>query len=414
MATRSNNSGVQRGKDVSNKAAADGLSTARNANKAAARNANKAAGSGGKDVSNKAAGDVVPPLRNVHSLQALTRLRPIRGAEYGVVAFVLNRDMIQPDGTLDDLHGLHFYLGSFDNMDAAEAHAEKIIETTGHPAVVAVRYGYPLSLTPKFDPKMVKEITVDMKGKLMKLESDQYKRENEEFEKKVLQEREIMQEAEEETDPDSIEHFKRQCFLAIKNRSKYQVLSKEADAAWAEYKRREATVRDHFAKYPDHEANWLPHLKQKLIERGESQLYSAMELAYSELRDELLGLTEDCTSDENISNECPSNSLSNESISNECLSNNNLSNECPGGVCYGSINPGVVELSSEDDIIAETSLDELKIEVAVSPEPVIVSSDSDIIAPPSDDDIVLTPPPSSTRGKKTNTRIVRGRRGIRR
>lgn len=234
----------------------------------------------------------VPPPSQVNSLQALTRLRAKRGSEWCTFAFVLNRDMIQPDGTLDDLHAVVFPLGSFSDQEASDEHAKNVIAITGHKGVISARYGYPVKLTTKFDPEAVTEVYVD-NGRIVELETQQYKREVEEYEKRIKQEQELVKEAEDETNPDSIEHFKRHCYLAIKNRASYNVHRKEADSAWNSYKKREAALRDHFARHPEHEKEWLPYLKQKLAERGELNLYTGIEAAYSEIREELLGLVKD-------------------------------------------------------------------------------------------------------------------------
>jgi hypothetical protein len=138
--------------------------------------------------------------------------------------------------------------------------------------------------------KAVIDVPVDMKGKLIELESAQYKRENEAYERRAKLEQDITKEAEEETDPDNIEHFKRQCYLAIKNRANYQIHTKEANIAWENYKKREANVREHFSRHPEHETQFLPYFKQKLHERGEQDLYNMIETAYQEIRQELLNL----------------------------------------------------------------------------------------------------------------------------
>jgi hypothetical protein len=279
---------------------------------------------------NRAAGEVVPPMPKVNSLQALSRLRPKTGQYWCVSAFVLNRDIVKEDGTLDDLHAMMWSFGTFDerDKDKADEHAKNIISITGHPCVIVHKYGTPVPLTLKFDPQSVTEVPVDSKGRLIELESAKYKREREEYERRVALEKDIMKEAEEETDPSNIEHFKRQCYLAIKNRANFQVHSREADAAWQNYKKREMAVRDHFAKYPEHEAQWLPYLKQKLIERGELALYQSMETAYSEIRDELLGLID--VDDMSPSNDAPSKPSSSDCLGGVCVPKQV---ECSNGVC---------------------------------------------------------------------------------
>lgn len=332
----------------------------------------------------RAAGDIFPPLPKVNSLQALMRLRPKRGSEWNTFAFVLNRDMIGQDGKLDDLHAVVFPLGGFSEQDKAEEHAKNVIAITGHPAVIAARYGTPVKLSTKFDPSTVVEVPIDMKGRIVEMESVQYKQEREEYEKRAKIEREVMKEAEEETDPDNIEHFKRQCYLAIKNRASYQVHTKEADAAWENYKKREMAVRDHFARHPDHEAQWLPYLKEKLTERGELNLYIGIENAYKELREEMLGLIE--SSDEDSEDDtqiirtmesfpCESTQkISKDKAVAKCQPNiietsktsypDNILCECPGGICLGrsseneNINPCDTSHGSSGEVCFEPKISE--------------------------------------------------------
>lgn len=278
-------------------------------------------------------GETIPPPPRVNSLQALTRLRAKKGSEWCTFAFVLNRDMIKEDGTLDDLHAVVFPLGAFSEQKQAEEHAKNIIAITGHPIVMAAPYGSPVRLSTTLDPQATTQVRVE-NGRIVELETAQYKREQEEYERRMKQDRDMVKEANEETDPNSIEHFKRQVYLAIKNRASYQVHTREADSAWQNYKKREMAVRDHFARHPEHEQNWLPYLKQKLAERGEMNLYNGIEAAYIEIRDELLGLVE---SDE---------------------SGSELGElDCPGGVCVvpkkeAEIN-NHVEVSDDEIISAE-------------------------------------------------------------
>ena len=290
-----------------------------------------------------AAADIVPPPVRVNSLQALVKLRPIRGCEWCCIAFVLNRDMIKSDGTLDDLHAVIFHLGSFEQREKAEEHAKNIIATTGHPGVIVSRYGAPVKLSSNFDPNTVVDVPVDIQGRLVELETAQYKLEREGYEKRAKAERDRLKEAEEETDPNSIEHFKRQCYLAIKNRSRYLMHKKESEAAWQDYKKRESLVRSHFQRHPDHESAWLPHLKEKLTERGELDLYNGMESAYKEIRDELLGLNENKPVRDNIACECPGGS---------CWG---LPRTCPPeGICLAQ-SEGTVCLAQSEGAVCQSS-----------------------------------------------------------
>ena len=387
------------------------------------------------------AGDVVPLPPKINSLQAIMRLRRKRECgEWYVLAFSLNRDMIRPDGTLDELHAVVFSLGNFDDENKAEEHAKSVIETTGHPGIMVARYGCPVPLTTTFDPKSIVEVHVDIKGKLMEMESAAYKREREAIEKRYKIEEDIMKESEDETDPEHIEYFKRQCYLAIKNRSSYQVHKKESEAAWDNYKKRESMVRDHFARHPEHEKQWLPYLKEKLIERGESNLYDGMERAYKELRDELLGLSEPTSTDiacecgpvcsglnltqtqESVtttdhcysdieSDECSGGVcvVKQDSDSEECsggicvVKQDSESDECSGGVCVVKQDSDTSDdKTKEDELITEDELSELSKQVVKLSE-ISKQIVEETTTPSPDDDEMITQHDLTTTSKTSPT-----------
>jgi hypothetical protein len=266
----------------------------------------------------RVAGEVFSCPRKVNSLQALTRLKPIRGCSWCTFAFVLNKDMITTNGSLDDLHAMVFMLGSFDNETDACKHAETIIKITGHTGVIAAPYGAAVPLTSKFNPNDVTSVNVDIKGRIIEMESAQYKSDREEHDNQIKRDKDIMREAEEETNSDSIEHFKRQCYLAIKNRASFQVHQKDASNSWNNYKKRETAVREHYSKHPEHETDWLPYLKEKLIERGEQDLYHSIETAYKEIRNELLGLSDDTIIETKLTSDDCSDGICLTSTSDDC------------------------------------------------------------------------------------------------
>jgi len=230
----------------------------------------------------------------VDSLRSIMKLRPINGSEWNVFAYVLNKDMIHNDENgsvkLDELHGLVFPLGGFSNKKSADKYAQKVRNITGYKFIASVPFGYATKLTYEFEEDEFKMEKLDGQGNVIQLESSQYKAEQDAYEKRLKIEKDISEEAEAETDPDSLEHFKRQVFLAIKNRAGFEAFTKQANTAWENYKMREKLVREHFSKHPEHEEQFLPFLKQKLEERGEKELYLSIETGYNELKDELLGL----------------------------------------------------------------------------------------------------------------------------
>lgn len=234
--------------------------------------------------------DTVPPPRKTMSLQALMKLAPRAGHEWNVFAYVLNRDMIQPDGTLDDLHAVVFPLGSFSDRESAAKYAESVIQSTGHPKIIVSRFAMPVQLTLQPDPSVVQQVTLDTNNELVKLEDKQYKRDKEAYEKRLKLESDLTHEAENETDINHIEHFKRQAYLALKHKAAYELHMAEAAKIELNYEKRRQAVQEHYSRHPEHEAEWLPYLKTKLEERGEQALYTSLAEGYARARNELLGL----------------------------------------------------------------------------------------------------------------------------
>jgi hypothetical protein len=235
--------------------------------------------------------ETIPPPQNVRSLQALMKLRPNEANnKISVFGFALNRDMIKEDGTLDELHAVVIPLGSFHDVETAEKELTEIMSKTGHPGIIWGRYGQPIPLTTKFNPENINEIALDAKGRVVELESAQYIREKKEFERRQTLEKEVTEEAERETDKDDIEHFKRQCYLAIKNKATWEHHKDLAKQYKDNFIKRKEAVKDHYMRHPEHERDWLPYLKEKLAERGELELYSTIEAGYKCMREELLEL----------------------------------------------------------------------------------------------------------------------------
>ena len=235
--------------------------------------------------------DTVPPPSKIKSLQAIMKLQPRPGCEWCVMAYALNKDMITDQGSLDNFYGMAFCLGGFSDRDEAERHAKHIISTTGHPAVCVVKYGYPAKLQTNYSTETVTQVYVDSNKQIVELESQQYKQEKEAYEKHLKLEQELIKEAEDETLVDHIEHFKRQCYLAIKNKSTINHLKSQISSAELTYEKCKNAVRKHYAAHPEHEEEWLPYLKEKLTERGELSLFNSLEQGYNEIRSELLGLS---------------------------------------------------------------------------------------------------------------------------
>lgn len=250
----------------------------------------------------------------INKLKALTRLRSKPGCNWCVFAYALNKDIIK-EGKVDDLHAMVFQFGSFEKKEDAETHAKSIIEITGYPAVVVSPYATAVPLTSKVSDHPTEDVPVDLSGKMLKFESDQYKRDKEEFERRQRIEQDIVKEAEQETDPNSLEYFKRQCYLLVKNTQEAEALQKNLETSRTNIAKYKEKAIEHLKTHPGHESQWLPFLKEKLVERGETRMYARIEKGYLNLREDLLSEL-----------------------------------ECPGGVCS-------VE-SEDDDLLSESGVEE--------------------------------------------------------
>lgn len=236
-------------------------------------------------------GETIPKPVNRSSLQKVIQLKPRNQChQWNVFTYALNRDIKQEDGTIDDLYGMLCLLGSFSDRDEADKEIARLIETTGHSHFFRARYAVAVQLTNKIPSAAITNISVDDKGKLIELENAEFKQEQQQYEKRIRIEKGLVKEAEEETNPDSVEHYKRQCYLAIKHYSEYESLRKKMEETLQNYQKRAALVKEHYQKHPEHDQEWLPHIKQTLENRGELSLYHFLEGGYKKYRNQLLDI----------------------------------------------------------------------------------------------------------------------------
>jgi hypothetical protein len=232
----------------------------------------------------------IPPPSKIEGLQAITKLRPILGCRYCVYTYALNQDIIDKDCKVDDFRGMFFILGSFDNKNDAENHMKDLMIKTKHCEFHIAEYGYPIRIETNIDSSNISRIYIDNNNKIKQLETEQYKKDKELYEKRKKLENDIVQEAENEYNPDHIDHFQRQCYLAIKNKITYETRKEDMEKTLKNYEKNIFALRDHYTKHPEHEKEWLPNLKEKLTMRGELHMYNMIESNYEKFRDELLGI----------------------------------------------------------------------------------------------------------------------------
>lgn len=234
--------------------------------------------------------ETIPPPSKIEGLQAITKLRPKSGCRYCVYTFALNQDIIDKDGKVDDFRGMFFILGSFDKKEDAENHMEELMIKTKHAEFYISEYGKPIRISTQIDTSNISKVYVDNNNKIKQLETEQYKKDKEMYEKRVKLENDIVKEAENEYDSDHVDHLQRQCYLALKHKVTCETRKQEMEKSTENYEKNLVAIREHYAKHPEHEKQWLPNLKEKLIERNEMPLYNIIESNYQKYRDELLGI----------------------------------------------------------------------------------------------------------------------------
>lgn len=230
------------------------------------------------------AAELAPRPTIVESMQNIMKLPVERGNDWNVYAYTINKDIIH-EGKVDDLRAVVFPLGSFYDKDQAEKHAKHIMVQTKHPHIVVGRYGLPIKITTNPDTDIVETVTMDLKGKIMKMESDEHRDQMIAYEKKLQYEKDLMKETELEMSVNDLEHYKRYAYLCVKNYTVYLELKKKSEEMFNEFEKNQKILKQHLLAHPEHEEAFLPYFKEKLLSRGEEELYLRIEYAYNKYKD---------------------------------------------------------------------------------------------------------------------------------
>lgn len=222
------------------------------------------------------------------ALKKLMTLRPLTAnQQWMIVTAVLNRDIDITEA--NPLYGYLLPFGCFATQEEAEAEVRRLIQISGYRELFIVPYGTLLPL--REHEVQATPVLLDHQGQLLQWEREQSKRDAREYERASEIRKSVILEAEQETDPTTLEYFKRQCYLALQHHANYREHLSSAEEERKKYEEYRTRVREHIQAYPQHESMWLPHLKQTLLARGEESLYLNVEQAYQCLRSDLLGLS---------------------------------------------------------------------------------------------------------------------------
>jgi len=232
--------------------------------------------------------DQPQPTNIIHSLQKLLQSSIKHESLWNVYAYVINQDIIDDQGQIDDLRAIVIPLGSFCDYKKAVKHKDKLIEETGYKYFVIAKYGTIIPITVKPDLNIIEEVTVDMQNKLIKLEHEENKKQQQLYEEKIKYEQELKLECQRECDRHHIEYFKRQAYLASLHYMTYLELQKKSKETLDHYNKYKQLLKEHHLEHPEHKDQFLPYLKDKLIKRGEHELYDKINYAYQLCQNDLL------------------------------------------------------------------------------------------------------------------------------
>lgn len=227
------------------------------------------------------------PSRNkVNPLKTLCKLTPPKGQEgYWVVySYVLNDDVCKADGKLDNLYGLLIFMGCHANRELATKRAKYLTQTTGNRMGIVQLCRWS-ELKRVSDTEHTVMVHTDTKGKLVKFEDQEFKRQQEQYQKQYEKEQSLVKEQNAETDPSSISYYKHQWLLTIRNYARIQKLKHDLFQAEETYGKRVELVRNHCASFPEHDRDWLRHLQSAGYTDAQIEV---IENAYRTLRGDVL------------------------------------------------------------------------------------------------------------------------------
>jgi hypothetical protein len=257
------------------------------------------------------------PLRKlIDSGKALQKLKPPAGQDFCVMAYLLASEV------KEGMHGTWILLGCYRNEEKAKQVAQHIIQTTGHPNVVWAPTGQWRPLTEKVDVEKTTYVEVaakplekpllktspardapvevpkhdgslqgsDPKPQLIPvkppiengitemLKQEDAKKEALAAEQKRIRE-EIIEEQRRSEDPTTIDYYIKLWYLIIRNKAKldeYQTKptdKQQMQAAEKIFSERVRTLRELASKRPDMEAKWQETLRERMVRRGEGNIY---------------------------------------------------------------------------------------------------------------------------------------------
>jgi hypothetical protein len=220
-------------------------------------------------------------LANTYKL--LEKRKPPSDQEFVIYAYFLFSE------TKDGRHGKQIYLGAYPTKRRALEEVEKIIKETGHDSIYVTEACNWEDIDESKNPD--RTLYMDPDTKAHDLE-EQYRfkitKEAEADEKREMISKELDEQLINELNPNTVEHYAHNWFNAIRNKANYEHHKQEMEYYKQEYEKRVTKIREQYNNHPKIDETWLEIYKNRLVRRGEEDVFLMMEQGYKVLSSEIL------------------------------------------------------------------------------------------------------------------------------
>ena len=197
------------------------------------------------------------------------KCKPKPGQEWAIIAYVISEEVV------DGFHGLWFLVGTYSSREETVKEAKELIRETGIQSIHAIKtctWGK-IDETTKYDRTIfVKDERDDVDKKLRKIQKDEQNKLRRKYEDNKIIKEEMEETIKLEQEEDSIEHYTRKWFLAVKQYEKLEYLHDEVIKAQDIYQKMIYNIKELNNKYEKHKDNWIPNLAKNLRKKGEENL----------------------------------------------------------------------------------------------------------------------------------------------
>lgn len=219
----------------------------------------------------------------VNTYRLLENIEIPHDQNYTIYAYILYE---QP---MNGEHGYQIYLGSYPTREEAVKKAKEIIELTEHSTIYVCKTCQWEKIDEKKDIDRTNYVPISKHPeKLDKIYYEQLEKEQKAKIKREKIMKGIEEQQQKELDPNSIENYVNNWFLAIKNYKSYQYHIQKATHFKKMFMNRKKSIKKQYKEQPEYEEQWENIYKKRLQERGEMDVFLALQKGHSELKEKIL------------------------------------------------------------------------------------------------------------------------------